>query len=43
LSVTQYSKLLWGFDKTVLEKMHILFMKDDIDDYIEKLFAFNSN
>ena len=39
LSWTGYSQLKWGYSLDELEKMHILFMTDDRDGYIEKLFT----
>ncbi len=38
LSWTQYPKLKWDKSQDDLEKMHVLFMTDDRDRYIEKLF-----
>lgn len=39
LSWTQYPKLKWGKEQDELENMHVLFMQDDRDGYIDKLFA----
>lgn len=39
LSWTPYPQLQWGIPRDEVEEMHILFMTDDRDRYIEKLFA----
>lgn len=39
LSWTRYPMLRWGISRDVMEDMHVLFMTDDRDMYIEKLFA----
>jgi superfamily II DNA or RNA helicase len=39
LSWTQYPQLKWGPTQNDLEDMHVLFMTNDRDRYIEKLFA----
>ena len=39
LSWTRYPQLNWGISKPTLEGMHVLFMKDDMDEYINKLIA----
>ena len=39
LSWTEHPQLRWGIPREELEKNHILFMTDDRDDYIDKLFA----
>lgn len=38
LSWTQYTQLHWGRSQETLENQHVLFMTDDRDHYIEKLF-----
>jgi len=38
LSWTEYAKLSWGFSRDQLEDQHILFMRDDRDHYLDKLF-----
>jgi len=38
LSWTRFSQLKWGYSQTDLENMHVLFMTDDRDQYIGKLF-----
>jgi hypothetical protein len=38
LSWTQYAQLQWDNSREVLEDMHVLFMTDDRDRYIDKLF-----
>jgi hypothetical protein len=39
LSWTPYPQLKWGNTQTELENKHVLFMKDDPDYYVEKLFT----
>jgi len=39
LSWTKYPQLKWGKNRKALEDMHVLFMQDDRDHYIDKLFA----
>jgi len=39
LSWTKYPQLKWDKAREELEKMHVLFMQDDRDGYIDKLFA----
>lgn len=39
LSWTEYPRLKWDKSREELEDMHILFMQDDKDQYIDKLFA----
>jgi hypothetical protein len=39
LSWTKYPQLKWGQTREELEKQHVLFMTDDRDGYIGKLFA----
>jgi hypothetical protein len=39
LSWTRYPQLKWGKSQNELEEMHVLFMTDDRDRYIDKLFA----
>jgi len=39
LSWTPYPQLNWGISREDLGKMHVLFMTDDRDRYIDKLFA----
>jgi superfamily II DNA or RNA helicase len=39
LSWTRYPQLQWGDSQDELEKMHVLFMTDDRNRYIDKLFA----
>jgi hypothetical protein len=39
LSWTRYPQLQWGHSQEDLENMHVLFMTDDRDRYIDKLFA----
>ena len=39
LSWTRYPQLNWGISKPALEGKHVLFMKDDRDEYINKLIA----
>lgn len=39
LSWTRYSQLKWGDTRKDLEDKHVLFMTDDRDGYIEKLFS----
>ncbi|HQF55121.1 MAG TPA: DEAD/DEAH box helicase family protein [Fibrobacteria bacterium] len=38
LSWTPYPQLRWGISQQTLESQHVLFMTDDRDGYIEKLF-----
>lgn len=38
LSWTEYQQLKWGITRDKLEDMHVLFMKDDRNRYIDKLF-----
>jgi len=38
LSWTQYSELQWGNPQAELEDMNVLFMTNDQDNYIDKLF-----
>ena len=40
LSWTPYPQLKWGDTQSELEDRHVLFMTDDRDGYIDKLFAF---
>lgn len=39
LSWTKYSQLQWDISQETLEEMHVLFMKDDQDQYISKLMV----
>ena len=39
ISWTRYAQLKWGTSQTELEKKHVLFMTDDRDRYIDKLFG----
>ena len=39
LSWTQYPQLKWGKTQDEFENNHVLFMTDDRDHYIEKLFS----
>lgn len=39
LSWTKYPELKWGPKQADLEAMHVLFMQDDRDKYIDKLFS----
>ena len=39
LSWTWQSDLRWGATKEELEKKHVLFMKEDGDKYLDKLFS----
>ena len=39
LSWTKHAQLEWGPGRSELEAQHILFMTEDRDHYIEKLFA----
>lgn len=39
LSWTKYPQLKWDKTREELENMHVLFMQDDRDGYIDKLFA----
>ncbi len=39
LSWTRYPQLQWGHSREDLVNMHVLFMTDDRDRYIDKLFA----
>jgi len=39
LSWTRHPQLKWGTSRDEMEKQHVLFMTDDQDHYIEKLFG----
>ena len=39
LSWTRYSQLEWGMSREQLEEMHVLFMTDDRDGYVDRLFS----
>ena len=39
LSWTKYPQLKWNKEQKELEDMHVLFMQDDRDRYIDKLFG----
>jgi hypothetical protein len=39
LSWTPSYLLKWGISKEEMETMHVLFMKEDRDHYLDKLFA----
>ena len=39
LSWTKYPQLKWNKEQKELEDMHVLFMQDDRDQYIDKLFG----
>ncbi len=39
LSCTEYKNLQWGPTQEELEQQHVLFMEDDREHYLEKLFA----
>jgi len=39
LSWTRHSQLNWGISREDVEKQHVLFMTEDRDHYIDKLFA----
>ncbi len=43
LSMTPFSRLEWGISRENLEKMHVLFMKDEPGQYISKLMGMISN
>lgn len=43
LSWTEYAKLSWNLTRGQLEEQHILFMRDDRDQYLDKLFHFNEH
>ena len=38
LSWTRHPQLSWGLSREEMEKMHVLFMNEDRDGYIDKLF-----
>ena len=39
LSWTEYPQLKWEYSRQELESMHVLFMTEDRDHYVDKLFA----
>ena len=39
LSCTEYAQLKWNISRNDLEDMHVLFMNEDRNIYIDKLFA----